>query len=484
MNIKLITLLFVMLLTSVLTDSEAATLLTFNRGNNRLIAPAGIAYRWYRNGKLLQGVNTQKIVATLNGAYRVEATNANGTKTELSYSVGSDNSKSTVFVIGDSTAATYDSSRYPRTGWAQVLQPFFNSDSVVVSNHAASGRSSKSFYDEGRWTQVYNALSPGDYVFIQFAHNDEKTNDPSRYTDPETTYKYYIKIFVNGALEKGAYPILISSIPRNNWSGSSVKQAHAPYTKAMKEIADSMNVPFIDMEASTMAFLDSKGKSYATDNIYNNLPAGVYPNYPSGNSDGTHLQENGAFEFCKIFVADLRGTSNYSQIVKLARNKQTAIRIAAMPSPYLTGKISGTGIYPSNTSVTLTETPASGYQFSRWTLTGDTTTYSTEKSIRIETDSTNISLQVHFKSLTSSRHIDRGDDFKIYPNPVNDQLHFRAGVKVNHMEIFDLHGKRLKSVNVPEGEDTIDLRSLPAGTYLVKAVSINQKIYSRKIVKQ
>ena len=130
--------------------------------------------------------------------------------------------KTTLYTIGDSTMANKkDPDRNPEHGWAQMLQPFFNND-VIVVNKAVNGRSTKSFINEKRWDSIYKVLKPGDYVFIQFGHNDAKVADSTRYTNPHTTYRHNLIRFVTETRAKGAFPILFSSIARRNFNEQGV----------------------------------------------------------------------------------------------------------------------------------------------------------------------------------------------------------------------------------------------------------------------
>lgn len=200
----------------------------------------------------------------------------------------------TIHIIGDSTACNYESSLYPRMGWGQMLQTYFDSAHVKVSNSAISGRSSKSFYDEGAWTRVRNALQSGDIVLIQFGHNDEKSEDRTRYTEPYTTYQQYLTIYIRESKARGATPILVTPIHRNKWSGSSIADSHGDYPPAMRALAADQGVTLIDLHQKSRTLFESLGQNYVTYQIFMNLRAGQYPNYPTGNSDNTHLQKNGA----------------------------------------------------------------------------------------------------------------------------------------------------------------------------------------------
>lgn len=221
----------------------------------------------------------------------------------------------TAYLIGDSTVSLYTSTYYPRMGWGQVFQNYFQS-TLVVSDKARSGRSSKSFYDEGAWTPIKTALKSGDYVFIQFGHNDEKT-DVALHTDPYTTYQQYLSIYIDDARAKGAIPILVTPVERNSWSNGTIKPTHGNYPDAMRKLASTKSVPLIDLTAGSTAKYISLGQTYTTWNVFMNLKAGQYPNYPNGNSDNTHFQENGANIIARLVVGVIRSSSN-AQLQKLA----------------------------------------------------------------------------------------------------------------------------------------------------------------------
>lgn len=210
----------------------------------------------------------------------------------------------TVYVIGDSTASVYGSDLYPRMGWAQPLQDFFAPACATVFDKALSGRSSKSFWDEGAWAPIKSDLRAGDYVIIQFGHNDEKSDDATRYTEPFTTYQDYLSKYIDDTLAKGATPILATPINRNQWSGTTVKDSHGDYPVAMRQLAQKRSVSLVDATALTKAYFERIGQA-ATTKLFMTLSAGEYPNYPSGNTDNTHLQEKGARLIAQMILADL-----------------------------------------------------------------------------------------------------------------------------------------------------------------------------------
>ncbi len=219
-----------------------------------------------------------------------------------------------IYVIGDSTASVYASNVFPRMGWGQVLGESFSSKCAVVKDKALSGRSSKSFYDEGAWTPIESALVAGDFVVIQFGHNDEKSDDPTRYTQPQTTYKQYLTTYIEDARSKQAIPVLATSINRNQWSGTTLKDTHGGYPPAMRELAEALNVPLVDLTALTKTYFEKIGPA-ATNDLFMNLDPGEFPNYPSGNADNTHLREAGARAVAKLFTEDA-----YAQQLSIAAN--------------------------------------------------------------------------------------------------------------------------------------------------------------------
>jgi lysophospholipase L1-like esterase len=210
-----------------------------------------------------------------------------------------------LYVIGDSTASFYYSDKYPRMGWAQVFQELFDENKLVVENKAISGRSSKSFYDEKAWDFVYKKLKKGDFVFIQFGHNDEKKDDPERYTEPSSTFKQFLKIYIDNTREKGATPVLLTPIHRNSWKDGKINDTHKEYITAIRELAKETNVPLIDVAEKTKNLFESLGKNKINE-IFLILEKGKYKNYPNGVTDDTHLQENGAKEISKLIAEGIK----------------------------------------------------------------------------------------------------------------------------------------------------------------------------------
>ena len=221
-----------------------------------------------------------------------------------------------IYVIGDSTAA--EKSRFqtnPERGWGMVLQGCFD-DKVVVENHAVNGRSSKSFIDEGRWRKVLDRLQPGDYVFIQFGHNDEKP-DPKRHTDVGSTFDDNLRRYVRETREKGAHPVLLNSVVRRCWfvekddndddeklrdrafagadkiNSDTLVDTHGAYTKVPRQIAKEMNVPFVDATQITHD-IETRLGAEGSRKLHMWFKPGECPGLPKGRQDNTHYNIYGA----------------------------------------------------------------------------------------------------------------------------------------------------------------------------------------------
>lgn len=219
----------------------------------------------------------------------------------------------TIFTVGDSTMANKDikGGKLER-GWGMMLRHCF-SDGVRVDNHAQNGRSSKSFIDEGRWDKVLGLIKPGDYVFIQFGHNDEKP-DEKRHTVPGSTFDDNLRKFVRETRERSGIPVLFNSVVRRNFSGSKTAvtdddlrtnssaglkegevliDTHGDYVVAPLNVAREMNVPFVDANRITHDLEQSLGVEGSKKLHMWYLP-GETPSLPDGRQDNTHYNIYGA----------------------------------------------------------------------------------------------------------------------------------------------------------------------------------------------
>ena len=208
----------------------------------------------------------------------------------------------TVYTIGDSTMANKKAEVYPETGWGQVFQTYFDSG-VKVANHAVNGRSSKSFLTEGRWKVVLDSLRRGDFVFIQFGHNDEKFDKPLLYTEPQTTFQQNLEKYVVETRKKGATPILMTPIVRRKFDvAGKLIDTHGKYPDAVRELASRLKVKLVDMQNLTFNFVEPMGDE-PSKKIYLWTPSDQ--NFPEGRKDDTHLSVEGATAFAGIVAREV-----------------------------------------------------------------------------------------------------------------------------------------------------------------------------------
>ncbi|MET0355425.1 MAG: rhamnogalacturonan acetylesterase [Cellvibrio sp.] len=223
-----------------------------------------------------------------------------------------------LYIASDSTATDYSTEpdyatkRYPQQGWGQVFQPLFTPESITrlknlhvgsnvkVEPKAKGGRSTRSFFEEGRWREIYDALQPGDLVLIQFGHNDQSKDKVERYT-PIDGYKQYLRLYVEQVRAKKARPILITSVNRNYpWVDGKLQNSHGDYPQAVKDIATEMKVDLIDLTQISIDHFTAKGEAYVTEKYFMNLPEGKFEGYPKGLKDNTHFQPEGAEAVAKL----------------------------------------------------------------------------------------------------------------------------------------------------------------------------------------
>lgn len=210
----------------------------------------------------------------------------------------------TVYLAGDSTVSSYGANAAPMAGWGQMLGELFE-DGVAVRNEARGGRSSKSFIDEGRLAPIAEAIAPGDYLFIQFGHNDEKT-DEARYTSPDGTYPQYLKQYIEAARAKGATPVLLTPVERRSFDeNGGLKDTHGDYPAAVLRLAREEDVPVIDLRQKSRVLFESLGDE-TSKKLLTWLKQGESPNYPEGKQDNTHFNEAGAREIARLVAEGIR----------------------------------------------------------------------------------------------------------------------------------------------------------------------------------
>lgn len=209
----------------------------------------------------------------------------------------------TVFLAGDSTVADYPPERLPMLGWGAKLGLFLE-PSVKIVNAAMNGRSTKSFINEGRLDPIREAIGPGDVFLIQFGHNDSK-EDEERRTEPWTTYQEHLERYIAAARDKGAVPVLVSSVCRRRFDDSGrLVDTHGDYPKAMEDLAGREQVAYIDLASKSAVLLRQLGSGDSV-KLFTWLEPGENPNYPEGSQDNTHLNEYGAETVARLVAEEL-----------------------------------------------------------------------------------------------------------------------------------------------------------------------------------
>ncbi|WP_228710865.1 rhamnogalacturonan acetylesterase [Saccharobesus litoralis] len=213
----------------------------------------------------------------------------------------------TIHLAGDSTMSIKDPKDYPETGWGVPFATFF-ADDVKVINYAKNGRSTRTFIEEGRWQTLMNNLQAGDYVFIQFGHNDESVKKKDRYTTPEQ-YKANLQRFIADVRQKQASPVLLSSITRRYFKKGVIQPTH-PYVPIVRDIAQAdPSLAFIDMEQVTRDYFNALGDELSAIRFMH-IKANLHPNYPNGVRDDTHLNQFGAREVAQLVLLQLKNSQH------------------------------------------------------------------------------------------------------------------------------------------------------------------------------
>lgn len=210
-----------------------------------------------------------------------------------------------VYLAGDSTVQTYKASMKPQAGWGQMLAPFFTDETTFV-NRSIGGRSTKTFLIQGRLDDILRTIRPGDYLLIQFGHNDAAINNQERYVSP-ADYKVYLKTYIQGATQRGATPVLITPVGRRDYDAASASYriSFPEYVQAMKETASETGVALVDLCQLSVAYYNTLGPE-GTIPLFLHLEPGVYPAFPDGVKDDTHFQEYGAEQIARLVAQGVR----------------------------------------------------------------------------------------------------------------------------------------------------------------------------------
>lgn len=211
-----------------------------------------------------------------------------------------------IWLIGDSTMSKKETKAYPETGWGMPFVYFWDS-SVTVENRAMNGRSTRTFMEEKRWQPVVEALKEGDYVFVQFGHNDEVPTKKSYVS--EADFKINLTRYINDTRAKKAIPVLLTPVARRKFdSTGKVEGTHNVYSAIVRDVAREQNVILIDLDKKSQELLQEWGVERSK-LLFNQVAPGEHPNYPDGKEDNTHFNELGARVMAELVLKEIRAVA-------------------------------------------------------------------------------------------------------------------------------------------------------------------------------
>jgi lysophospholipase L1-like esterase len=217
--------------------------------------------------------------------------------------IAPDKKKIRVWMAGDSTMSIKEVKAYPETGWGMPFAYFFDS-TVTVENRARNGRSTKTFITEKRWQDIAGNLQEGDYVLIQFGHNDE-VKEKASYTTPDS-FKINLSRFVTETRNKKGNPILLTPVARRQFDSTGhIKETHEQYSNLVRAVAKELDVPLIDMDRKSQELLQQFGPENSK-LLFMQLQPGEHPNYPNGKNDNTHFNELGARLMAQLVLREIK----------------------------------------------------------------------------------------------------------------------------------------------------------------------------------
>ena len=229
-----------------------------------------------------------------------------------------DKKKIKIFIAGDSTASIKDTRAFPETGWGMPFVYFWDS-TVTVVNKAKNGRSTKSFRNEKLWQQILDESSEGDYVLIQFGHNDEVPTKANATTEPE--FRNNLTVFISEARSKKINPVLLTPVARRKFdSTGKIVGTHDVYSQIIRDVAAKENVPLIDMDKKGQQLYQQMGVEHSK-LLFLQLKPGEHPNHPEGKEDNTHFSELGARLIAQIVLKEIK-----EQIPELAARIFTPVK--------------------------------------------------------------------------------------------------------------------------------------------------------------
>jgi lysophospholipase L1-like esterase len=211
-----------------------------------------------------------------------------------------------IFLAGDSTMSIKLEKNFPETGWGMPFNHFWNENLTVV-NKAKNGRSTKTFIAEGLWKQIMDEATAGDYVFIQFGHNDEVKSKVNSYTTPEE-FTSNLKKYIGDAREKKMIPVLFTPVARRKFDATgNIEQTHQEYSALVRKVAEEEKLLFIDLDTQSMQLYQQFGVENSK-LLFCQLKPGEHPNYPDGKDDNTHFNELGARLIAQLVLKEIRTT--------------------------------------------------------------------------------------------------------------------------------------------------------------------------------
>jgi lysophospholipase L1-like esterase len=214
-----------------------------------------------------------------------------------------DKKKIKIFIAGDSTASIKETKAFPETGWGMPFVYFWDS-TVTVVNKAKNGRSTKSFRNEKLWQQILDESSEGDYVFIQFGHNDEVPTKSNATTEPE--FRNNLTVFISEARSKKINPVLLTPVARRKFdSTGKIVGTHDVYAQIVRDVAAKENVPLIDMDKKGQQLYQQMGVENSK-LLFLQLKPGEHPNHPDGKEDNTHFSELGARLVAQLVLQEIK----------------------------------------------------------------------------------------------------------------------------------------------------------------------------------
>ena len=263
-----------------------------------------------KNYQEIDKKDNQSIINNKKGAFKFLSSKNIESIIEDNYAI-----KSKIFWAGDSTVTQNNYKSYPQTGLGQGLSQYLKKD-IIIINKAENGRSTKSFIDEGRLDEIDREIGKGDFLFIEFGHNDQK-DDEERHTEAYGSYQDNLRKFVDVALKHDAHPVFITSLYRRQFKDDNTlaDNTHGDYPQAMIDLGKELNVPVIDLCSLSKEYIEELGDQ-KSEGLFMNLEEGRYKNYPEGKKDNTHLNYEGAFEFAGIIADQLKKLGGiYSDIL-------------------------------------------------------------------------------------------------------------------------------------------------------------------------